>query len=55
MCYVKNVVIKFLAYPYQDDDSTEYRQLRLLQRVKRDKEMERGKFPFEHLGYKVRK
>lgn len=34
------------------DDSPEYRQFCLLQRVKRDKEMERGRFPFEHLGYK---
>jgi hypothetical protein len=55
MCYVKNVVIQFLAYPYQDDDSTEYRQLCLLQRVKREKEMERGRFPVAHIGYKVRK
>ncbi|XP_021941899.1 ZZ-type zinc finger-containing protein 3 isoform X2 [Zootermopsis nevadensis] len=36
------------------ENSAEYQQLCLLRRVKRDKEMEKGRFPVEHLGYKDR-
>lgn len=43
-----------MSAAHKHQNSTEYRQICLLQRVKRDRETEKGGLPVEHLGYKVR-